>query len=143
MAETSSGSSMPPIPARSIAKRNRSGPLGERGEGPREGQGEVQVIRRILFVAQPDDRILEGEEHAGVYIERQVQVQRPATALFGVEVDLPDLPERVRLDEMALVVDVEAVVHGVVLEIGHVAGDVDGCHRTASLAVYFEVRTSR
>jgi hypothetical protein len=34
---------------------------------------------------------------------------------------------------MAFVVDVEAVIDGVILQVGHVAGDVDGCHRANSL----------
>jgi hypothetical protein len=47
-----------------------------------------------------------------------VQVERAAAGLLGVEVDLPRLAQRVGLDEVALVVHVEAVVDGVVLEVG-------------------------
>ena len=58
----------------------------------------------------------------------------PAAALLGVQVDLPYLAQGVGLHEVPFVVDVESVVHGVVFEVRHVPGDVDGCHRRASLA---------
>jgi hypothetical protein len=57
-----------------------------------------------------------------------VEVDRSAAALLRVQVDLPHLAQGVGLDEMTLVVDVEAVVDGMVLELGHEAGDVDGGH---------------
>lgn len=57
-----------------------------------------------------------------------MQVDWPAAALFGVKVDLPELPERVRLDEVPLVVHVETVVDCMIFELGHVAGHVDDRH---------------
>ena len=45
-----------------------------------------------------------------------------------MQVDLPDLTQGVGLDEVSLVMHVEPMVHGVVFELGYVAGDVDGCH---------------
>ena len=57
-----------------------------------------------------------------------MEVQRPTAALFWVKVDLPHLSQRVGLDEVPLVMDVEPVVDGVILELGYVPGDVDGCH---------------
>jgi fructose-1,6-bisphosphatase/inositol monophosphatase family enzyme len=45
-----------------------------------------------------------------------------------VEIDLPRLTQRVGLDEVALIVDVEAMVDGVILEFGHISGDVDHGH---------------
>ena len=57
-----------------------------------------------------------------------MQVERAAAGLLGVQVDLPRLAQRVGLDEVALVVHVEAVVDGVVLELGDEPGDVDGGH---------------
>ncbi len=62
-----------------------------------------------------------------------MQVQRSATPLFGVQVDLPHLPQRVGLDEVPLVVDVKSMVDGVIFQVGHVAGDVDGSHSATSL----------
>ena len=62
-------------------------------------------------------------------LQREVEVEGTVAAFLGMEVDLPHLTQRVRLHEVALVVHVEAVVDRVVLELGDVTGDVDGCHR--------------
>ena len=94
---------------------------------------EVELVGRLLVVGEQHDGVLEGEEHPGVDVEGEMQVERPAAALLGVQVDLPDLAQRVRLDEVPLVVHVKPVVHGVVLQVGHVAGDVDGSHSVTSL----------
>jgi hypothetical protein len=48
----------------------------------------------------------------------------------GVEVDLPCLTVGVGLDEVPLIVDVEAVFGDMVLEIGDEALEVDHCHWT-------------
>jgi myo-inositol-1(or 4)-monophosphatase len=64
-----------------------------------------------------------------------VQIEGTAAPVLRVELDLPYLAERVRLDEMALVMDVETMVDGVILEVGHVSGHIDDCHRRASLLV--------
>jgi hypothetical protein len=61
-----------------------------------------------------------------------VQVEGAATTFLGVQVDLPHLSQRVRLDEVALVVNVEAVIDGMVLQLGHVAGHVNRCHLSAT-----------
>ncbi len=61
--------------------------------------------------------------------EREVQVDRSLAAFLGVEVDLPRLAERVRLDEVALVVHVEPVLDRVVLQIGNESCNVDDGHR--------------
>ena len=61
-------------------------------------------------------------------LEREVEVERAIAPLLGMQVDLPRLAQRVRLDEVALVVHVEAMVDRVILEIGDEAGDVDDRH---------------
>ena len=58
----------------------------------------------------------------------EVEVERPAARLLRVEVDLPRLAQGVGLDEVPLVVHVEPVVDGVVLEVGDEAGHVDDGH---------------
>jgi len=63
-----------------------------------------------------------------------VEVERTAATLLGVQVDLPDLAEGVRLDEVSLVVDVEPVVDRMVLELGDVAGHIDCCHSNRGYA---------
>jgi hypothetical protein len=50
-----------------------------------------------------------------------------------VQIDLPRLAQRVCLDEVTLVVDMKAVVSGMVLEVGDKAGDVDDRHIHTSL----------
>jgi hypothetical protein len=45
-----------------------------------------------------------------------------------MEVDLPDLAKRVRLYEVTLVVNVEAVVNRVILEVRDITSHVDCCH---------------
>jgi hypothetical protein len=63
-----------------------------------------------------------------------VQVERPAAPLLGVQVDLPDLAQGVGLDEVPLVVDVEPVVNGVILQVCDVPGDINGSHNGGSLS---------
>ena len=57
-----------------------------------------------------------------------MQVDGPATAFLGVEVDLPELAKGVRLDEMPFVVHVELVVDRMILELGNITCDVDDGH---------------
>ena len=54
-----------------------------------------------------------------------MQVERASAGVLGVQVHLPRLAQRVRLDEVAFVVYVELVVDGVILEIGDEARDID------------------
>src|SRR5581483_8758211 len=68
---------------------------GQRRQGPGEGQGEVELVGRVLVLAQEHDGVLEGEQHPRVDIEGQVQVERAAAAFLGVQVDFPDLAQRV------------------------------------------------
>jgi hypothetical protein len=93
----------------------------------------MELIGGLLLFGEEHNRIFEGEEDAGVDVEREVEIQWAAAPLLGVEVDLPHLAQGVCFDEMAFVVDVEAVIDGVIFQVGHVAGDVDGCHRAISL----------
>ena len=62
-----------------------------------------------------------------------MQVEGAAARLLGVEVDLPGLAQRVGLDEVPLVVHVEPVIDGVVLEVGDEAGHIDDSHGLPSL----------
>ena len=93
----------------------------------------MELVGWLLVLGEEDHGVLEGEEDAGVDVEGEVQVERAAAPLLGVQVDLPDLAERVGLDEVPLVVDVESVVDGMVLQVGDVPGDVDGSHSWESL----------
>jgi hypothetical protein len=62
-----------------------------------------------------------------------VQVEGAAAPLLGMQVHLPDLPQRIRLDEVPLVVHVESVVDGMILQVGDVTRDVNGSHSWESL----------
>ena len=97
-----------------MASTSRSGGFGSGGSVHVNSSGKLNPSRRVgVGVVELDDLVLEAEQGAGVDLERQVQVDRAAARLLGVQVDLPELTQRVGLDEVALVVDVEAVVDGV------------------------------
>ena len=133
MADTSSGRSRPPMPASSVASTSRSGPLRQRRQRPGEDQREREALGRVGAVGLLEHPVLEAEQDPGVDLEGEVQVERTAAGVLGVEVDLPCLAQRVRLDEVALVVHVECVVDGVVLQVGDEAGDVDDGQRPVLL----------
>src|SRR5262249_59112988 len=82
----------------------------------------------VLQVAALVHGVLEAEQHARVDLERQVEVDGTLAPLLRVEVDLPVLTQGVALDEVPLVVHVEPVLDGVVLEVGHEPRDVDDSH---------------
>ena len=105
----------------------------QRRQRPREVEREVELVSGVLVVGEPDDRVLETEQHPRVDLEREVEVDRSFAALLGVQVDLPRLAERVALDEVTLVVHVEAVLDRVVLEIGDEPGYVDDGHSVSLL----------
>ena len=102
---------------------------------PREVEREVVVVGRILDLATVEHRVLETEQDARVDLERQVEVDGPLAPLLRVEVDFPVLAQRVALDEVALVVDVEPVLDRVVLEVGHEPRDVDDSHLYCSASI--------
>ena len=68
------------------------------------------LVGGVDIVGQAHYRVLEGEQRPWVDVELDVQVDRATAAVLGVQVDLPRLAQRVGLDEVALVVDVETVV---------------------------------
>ncbi len=61
-----------------------------------------------------------------------MQVEWATAGGLGVQVHLEGLAHRVGLDEVALIVDVEAVLGCVILQIGDESGDVDYCHLRSS-----------
>jgi len=62
-----------------------------------------------------------------------VEIERPVARVFGMNIDLPRLPQGVRLDEVALVVNVEPVFDRVVFEVGDRSGEVDSHGRRLPL----------
>ena len=101
----------------------------ERWQRPREQQRKGESRRRIIVdVLHLHDFVLEPEQGAWVDVEREMQVDRTGAGLFRMEVDLPQLAERVRLDEMSLVVYVESVIDRLALQIGDESRYVNDCH---------------
>ena len=108
--------------------------LRERRQRPREQQREREAGRRIVVdVVELDDLVFESEQGAWVDVEREVEVDRTAARLLGVQVDLPQLAQRVGLDEVAFIVDVEAVVDRLALQVRHESCYVDDCHTGLSV----------
>ena len=93
----------------------------------------MELVGGLLVLGEEDDGVLEGEEDAGVHVEGEMQVERATAPLFGVQVDLPDLAQRIGLDEVPLVVHVKPVVDRMVLQVGDVSGDVNCSHNRGSL----------
>jgi myo-inositol-1(or 4)-monophosphatase len=100
-------------------------PVRQRRQHPREHERKREALGRIGTLGHLEHLVLEREQRARLDLEREVQIEWAATRLLGVQVDLPCLAQRVRLDEVTLVVDVELMVDGVVLQVGDEAGNVD------------------
>ena len=100
----------------------------QRGQGPTEHEVDDQVVAGILVLGYGHDLVLEGQQGPDLDVQREAEVEWSAAGRLGMEVDLEGLMHGVGLDEVAFVVDVEAVICGVVLQVGHEACDVDDGH---------------
>ena len=109
-------------------QHQKVGAVLQRGEGPGEHQLHHQVVAGVDVLGQRHDLVLEGHEGAGFKVQREVEVEGTAAGRLRVEVDLEGLAHRVGLDEVPLVMHVEAVLGGMVFEIGDKTGDVDDGH---------------
>ena len=58
-----------------------------------------------------------------------MQVERSTTGVLGVEVHLECLPHRIRLDEVAFIVDMKPVMSRMVFQVRDETGDVDDGQR--------------
>ena len=93
------------------------GRIGQRRQRPGEHEREREPgRRRLVEVVELHHLVLEPEHRPRIDVERQVQVDRAAARLLRVQVDLPQLAQRVGLDEVPLVVDVEAVIDRLALQ---------------------------
>ena len=84
------------------------------------------VVGGVAF-GKGGDVLIEIEHHPGIDLEGDMQVEGLAAGVLRVEVDLEGLAHAVGLDEVALIVDVKAVLDGVLLDGCDVAGDVQSC----------------
>ena len=100
----------------------------KRGQRPTEHEVDDQVVAGVLVLGNGHDFVLEGQQSADLDVQRESEVEGSTAGGFGVEVNLKGLVHRVGLDEVAFVVDVEAVVRCVVLQVGDEACDVDNSH---------------
>ena len=58
-----------------------------------------------------------------------MKIERATASMFGVQVDLECLTHRIGLYEVALIMDMEPVMGGMVLQIGNKSSDVDDCQQ--------------
>ena len=129
IADTSTGRSTPPIARQLGGQHEQVRRVGQRRQRPGEHEREGEPgRRRLVELVELHHLVLEPEHRPRVDVERQVQVDRAAARLLGVQVDLPQLAQRVGLDEVPLVVDVEAVIDRLALQIGDESGDVNDRH---------------
>ena len=87
--------------------------------------------RFVVGVGHLEHLVLERQQRTRVDLERQMQVDRAVAGFLRVEIDLPQLPQRVGLDEVPFVVHMETVIDRVALQIGHETGDIDDGHEGA------------
>jgi hypothetical protein len=91
----------------------------------------MELVRRLRILSELDHSVLKRQQHPWVDLKGEMEVERSPASLLGVQVDLPRLAQGIRLDEMALVMNVKAVIDGVLLELGHISGDIDHGHGTS------------
>ena len=56
-----------------------------------------------------------------------MQVNWAAAGFFGVQIDFPQLPQRIGLHEVSFVVHMEAVIDRMALHVGYKTCDIDDC----------------
>jgi hypothetical protein len=88
----------------------------------------MKAVRRILVLGERDNEIFERQQHARVYFQGKVEVERAPAPLFRMEVDLPGLAQGVRLDEVPLIMNVKAVVNGMIFKFGNVPCNIYDSH---------------
>jgi hypothetical protein len=75
----------------------------------------VELVGRVHVVGQSEHGVFEGQQGARINVEFDVQVNRPTTAVFGVQIYFPCLAQRIGFYEVSLVVHVEPVRYRMVL----------------------------
>jgi hypothetical protein len=88
----------------------------------------VKLVGRIDLIGQAQHRVFEGQKGSRVYVQLNVQIDRPTASVLRVKVNFPRLTQRVRLNEVPFVVDVKAVGHRVIFKVGNESCNVYGGH---------------
>jgi hypothetical protein len=57
-----------------------------------------------------------------------VYIDGTTAGRLGVQINFPRLTEGVGLDKVSLVVNMKAMIYGVVFQVGDKTGHIDGCH---------------
>ncbi len=81
----------PPYSRKVDRKPEQIGAPGQRRKSPREGEREMVLIGWCDLLGEVEDGILEGEQDPRVHLEREVEIERTAATLFGMQVHLPGL----------------------------------------------------
>ena len=91
IADTSSGSVVPPTPAISVASTSRSGPFGNGGNTHVNTSREMEALRRLGPFRQLEHLVLEGQQRPRLDLECEMQVEWATARILGMKVDLPRL----------------------------------------------------
>ena len=114
-------------------EHKKVGAVDQRRKAPREEQWEAEIFRRWLVgVGEGIDLVFEGEHHAWVDLEGKVEIEWPTARMLWVEVHLECLTHRVRLDEVPLIMNMEAVMGCMIFQVGDETCDIDDRHDVSS-----------
>jgi hypothetical protein len=75
----------------------------------------VKLVGRVDVIGKSEDGVFECEQGPGVYVEFDVEINRSAAPVFGMQINFPGLTQRIRLDEMSFIVHVETVSDRMIL----------------------------
>ena len=93
MAETSRGSCGAADSGQLGGQHQQVGRRRQRRHRPREHQREREAVGRLVVVGLRQHGVLEREQRPRVDLEREVEIERAAASLLGMEVDLPRLAQ--------------------------------------------------
>ena len=114
--------------ARSVASTSRSGPRCSGGSTKLRVIGTVMASSGSSSSGPAVHVVLERQQGARLGLDAQHHVERPAARVVRVQVDLPGLAVGVRLHEVPVAVDVEAVLGHMLLEVGDETVQIDQRH---------------
>jgi len=75
----------------------------------------VKFVRRVDVIGKSEDGVFEREQGPRVHVKFDVEINRSAAPVLGMEINFPGLTQRIRLDEMSFIVHVETVSDRMIL----------------------------